>query len=237
VGRYTVKALDAARHDAVVVARFTGVDVVSGEGLDGALAGADAVVDVTNTPATDVDAAVGFFGAATANLLAAEERAGVGHHVLLSIVGIDRIKGYAHYEGKRRQEELVEAGPVPFTIVRATQFHEFPEMVVSWNRRGDTAVIPPLLMQPIAAADTGQILAEIAVGEPRGGIIEVAGPETQDLVDMARRALAAKGDAVRLVPSWRGSLGTRSAGEVLLPGPDARLGPTTFDTWLANGGS
>jgi uncharacterized protein YbjT (DUF2867 family) len=123
---------------------------------------------------------------------------------------------------------------VPFTIQRATQFHEFAEEVVSWTRQGDVASVPPLLVQPVAAADVGEALAALAAGDPRGRVTDLAGPEPQDLVDMARRALAVRGASIRLVPSWRtGVLGVEAAGEVLLAGPDARLGATTFDQWLA----
>jgi uncharacterized protein YbjT (DUF2867 family) len=234
VGRHTVAALRRMRHDPVIVARSTGVDVVTGAGLDEALDGVEAVVDVTNSPADDASAAVGFFAASTGQLLAAEQRAGVRHHVVLSIVGVDRVEGNAHYAGKRRQEALVEAGPVPFTIVRATQFHEFAAMVVGWTRRGDTAMVPPLLVQPVAAADVGEVLAEVASGPPLSTTLELAGPELQDLVDMARRTLLARGENVRLIPSWRdGPLTVEMAGEVLLPGPAARVAPTTFDVWLA----
>jgi uncharacterized protein YbjT (DUF2867 family) len=233
VGRSAVHAVGRAGHEAVVVARSRGVDVTTGEGLDDTLAGVDAVVDVTNSTATDATVTREFFGTVTQRLLAAEERAGVGHHVVLSIVGLDRVEGNAHYAGKRRQEELVRAGSVPWTIVRATQFHDFAAMVAGWTRRGDAAVVPPLLVQPVAVSDVAQVLAEVAAGPPRGRVLEVAGPEPQDLVDMARRTLAARGDAVRLVPSWQaGPFGTEMAGEVLLPGPDAQLGPTTFDSWL-----
>ncbi|MGH3089387.1 MAG: SDR family oxidoreductase [Rubrobacteraceae bacterium] len=234
VGRYTVESLERTGHEAVVVARSRGVDVATGAGLDGALAGVEAVIDVTNKTATDPDVAREFFGATTGQLLAAERRAGVGHHVVLSIVGVDLVEGNAHYAGKRRQEELVEAGSIPFTILRATQFHEFAEMVVGWTREGDVATVPPLLAQPLAASDVGRVLAEIATGPPQGRAPDLAGPETQDLVDMARRALAARGESVRLAPSWReGPFGVEMAGEVLLPGPDARIAPTTFDAWLA----
>jgi uncharacterized protein YbjT (DUF2867 family) len=234
VGRYTAEALEREGHEAVVVARSRGVDVATGAGLDGALAGVEAVVDVTNTTATDPAAAREFFGTTTGHLLAAERRAGVAHHVVLSIVGLDLVEGNAHYAGKRRQEKLVEAGSIPFTILRATQFHEFAEMVVGWTRRGDVATVPPLLVQPVAASDVGRVLAEITTAPPQGRAPDLAGPETQDLVDMARRALAARGESIRLVPSWReGPFGVEMAGEVLLPGPDALLAPTTFDAWLA----
>lgn len=234
VGGHAVAALRAAGHEPVVLARSTGVDVVAGTGLDEGLAGVEAVVDVTSTGVADPEAARAFFAAAVGHLLAAEERAGVRHHVLLSIVGVDRVEGNAHYAGKRHQEALVAAGPIPYTILRATQFHEFAAIVAGWTRRGDTAVVPPLLVQPVAASDVGQALAELAVGPPRGRAGDLAGPGPQDLVDMARRTLAARGEALRLVPSWRdGPFGVEMAGEVMLPGPDARIAPTTFDAWLA----
>src|SRR5262249_6646042 len=151
IGSHVVEAISRTGHEAVVVARSSGVDVTSGQGLDDALAGSDAVIDVTNERGADAEGILRFFAAATGNLLAAETRAGVGHHVLLSIVGVDRLEGNAHYAGKRLQEELVSAGPVPFTIQRATQFHEFAEMIVSRTRQGDEAAVPPLLLQPAAA--------------------------------------------------------------------------------------
>jgi uncharacterized protein YbjT (DUF2867 family) len=156
----------------------------------------------------------------------------VRHHVLLSILGIDRLEGNAHYAGKRRQEELVEAGPVPATILRATQFHEFAEMVVDRTIRDGVAQIPPLLVQPVAAADAARALAEAAAGPPQGRAPDLAGPRPEDLVDMARRALAARGRRVMLAPTWRGVFGVEMAGEAMLPGPGARLAPTTFDAWL-----
>jgi uncharacterized protein YbjT (DUF2867 family) len=235
-GRHVVEAVRRSGHDAVVIARSVGVDVITGAGLDEALAGVDSVVDVLNLHAASADEARSRFGAATTRLLTAEQAAGVGHHVLLSILGVDRLDGNAHYSGKRRQEELSRTGPVPVTIVRAAQFHEFAGMVVDWTRRGGVAIVPPLLVQPIAASDVGVVLAEVATGDPRGDTVDLAGPEPQDLVDMARRTLAARGESIQLVPSWRGPFGVEAAGEVLLPGPDARLAETTFDTWLAEAG-
>lgn len=228
VGRRTVVALERAGHDTVVVARSRGVDLASGAGLDDALSGVEAVVDVSNAP--DPEA----FGPMTERLLAAEEGASVAHHVLLSIVGVHRVEGNPHYAGKRRQEELVEAGPVPWTIVAATQFHEFAVQAVDWTLRDGTATVAPLLLQPVAASDVGDALAEVATRGPRRGTLEIAGPETQDLVDMARRAMAARGRKVRLRASWRdGPFTAEMAGEVLLPGSRARIAPTSFEEWLA----
>jgi uncharacterized protein YbjT (DUF2867 family) len=235
VGRHVVEALKNGAHEAVVVARSRGVDLTTGEGLDEVLAGVEVTIDVSNTVATDPDEAREFFGLETTHLLQAERRGGVGHHVVLSIVGVDRVEGNAHYAGKRRQEELTAAGPIPFSILRATQFFDFAEMVVGWMRREGSARIPPLLVQPVSVADTAKALVEIATGPPQGLGPELAGPETQDLVDMARRTLAARGDSTELVPTWRaGIFGVEMAGEVLLPGPAARIAPTAFANWLAS---
>lgn len=233
IGALTVAALGRDGHDVVRISRSLGVDLTTGDGLDEALADVDAVIDVTNGPAADRAETVAYFGAATRNMLAAEERAGVRHHVLLSIAGIDRIEGNAHYAGKREQERLVATGPVPWTIVPATQFHDFAATVTSWTERDGVATIAPLLVQPVAPADVADVLAEIAAGEPRGRHVDVAGPEPQDLVDMARRTNEARGRAVKLVPTWSTVFGPAMAGDVLLPGDDARIAPTTFDEWLA----
>ncbi|MBH1933263.1 NAD(P)H-binding protein [Streptomyces sp. AV19] len=232
-GALTVAALERDGHDVVRISRSLGVDLTTGEGLDDALAGVEAVVDATNGPVADRAEAVAYFGTTTRNLLAAEERAGVRHHVLLSIVGIADIEGNAHYAGKREQERLVAQGAVPWTIVPATQFHDFAVMAAGWAERDGAAAIAPLLVQPIAPADVADILAEIATGAPQGRYADVAGPETQDLVDMARRTLDAQGRKVRLVPTWSGLFGATMAGEVLLPGEGARIAPTTFEDWLA----
>lgn len=235
IGALTVSALERDGHDVVRISRSLGVDLVTGEGLTEALTRVEAVIDVTSSPATDRTEAVAYFGTVTQNLLAAEQRAGVRHHVLLSIVGVTRVDGNAHYAGKREQERLVAAGPVPWTIVPATQFHDFAAMVASWTEQDGVATIAPLLVQPIAPGDIADVLAEIAVGEPQGHYVDVAGPEPQDLVDMARRTHEARNHRVRLVPSWSGVFGATMAGDVLLPGADARIAPTSFDDWLSAG--
>ena len=235
IGQLTTAALEAAGHQTVPVSRRAGVDAYTGDGLADALAGVDALIDSTNTPSQDEAEIVGFFGAVTKNLLAAGEKAGVRHHVLLSIVGIDHNRHTPHYAGKREQERLVADGPVPWSIVRATQFHDFAAMVAGWAEKDGAATIAPLLVQPIAPADVAAILADVAVRAPLGTRLDIAGPETQDLVDMARRTFAVRGQDIKLVPTWRGSFGTEMAGEALLPGDGVRLGPTTFEDWLAAG--
>jgi uncharacterized protein YbjT (DUF2867 family) len=236
IGAHTVTALEREGHEPVRISRSLGVDLLTGDGLDGALAGVDALVDATNAPATDAAEAAEYFGTTTRNLLAAEQRVGVRHHVLLSIVGMQGIEGVAHYAGKREQERLVTEGPVPWTIVPATQFHDFAAMAAGWTEQDGVATIAPLLVQPIAPADVGDILAEVAAGAPQGRYVDVAGPETQDVVDMARRTNEVRGRKVKLVPTWSGGVfGLTMAGNVLLPGEGARIAPTTFDDWLAAG--
>lgn len=232
IGSLTAAALERAGHEVVGISRSLGVDLHSGDGLDAALSGVEAVIDVTNAPPTDRDGTVAFFGTTTANLLAAERRAGVRHHVLLSIIGVDRVEGNAHYAGKREQERLVAAGEVPWTIVPAAQFHDFAEMVATWTETDGVATIAPALVQPIAPSDIAEVLAELAVGEPRQRYVDVAGPDPQDLVDMARRSYAARGKPITLVPSWDSIFGLDMAGKVMLPGEGARIMPTSFDDWL-----
>ena len=236
IGARIVGFLEADGHEVVPISRSRGIDLLTGAGLEAALAGADAVIDTTSAPPMGVDETRAYFATTTNNLLAAEERAGVGHHVLLSIVGIHDIDGgTAHYEGKRSQERLAAEGKVPWTIVPATQFHDFAALAASWTEHEGAAVIAPLLVQPIAPDDIARVLAEVAVGQPQGRYVDVAGPETQDLVDMARRTHAVRGHQVRLIPSWSGPLDLSMSGNVLLPGDNARLTSTTFDQWLANG--
>ena len=235
IGALTAAALERSGHDVVRISRSLGVDLLTGDGLDEVLAGVEALVDTTSVEASDVGDAVAYLGTLTRNLLAAEHMAEVRHHVLLSIVGVQRIEGNPHYAAKREQEHLVENGPVPWTIVPATQFHDFAATVTSWTEHDGVATIAPLLVQPIAPIEIADVLAEITTGEPQGRYADVAGPKTEDLVDMARRINAVRGRDVRLIPTWSGPLDTSFAGDVLLPGETARIAHTTFDEWLAAG--
>jgi uncharacterized protein YbjT (DUF2867 family) len=233
IGHRTVEALERRGHETVGISRTQGVDVYTGEGLLKALTGVDAVVDASSCAATDRDEAAEFFSRSTRNLLEAELQTGVQHHVLLSIAGLTRVTGNAHYAGKRAQEELVERSTVPWSIVPATHFHDFAEMVTTWTEREGSATIAPLLVQPVAPADVADVLAEVATGPPQGRCPDLAGPEPHDLVDLARRTRAARGTPIRLIPTWSGVFGPDMAGDVLLPGANARIAPTTFDDWLA----
>jgi uncharacterized protein YbjT (DUF2867 family) len=234
VGREVVAALRDAGHEPVELSRARGIDLLAGDGLDDTLAGADALIDVLSTTAADPEETAAFFGRTSGNLLAAEERAGVRHHVLLSIVNVDAVPDNGHYAGKIAQEQRVEASPVPWTILRTTQFHTFAEMVAGRTAAGGVAAVPPLLVQPVDVGDVASVLVELALGQPQGRAPELAGPDTMDLVDMAVRTFAARGDPTTVRASWSESpIGVSMAGEVLLPGPGARIGGTSFTAWLA----
>lgn len=234
VGRHVVAALEEAGHRPVVLSRGEGVDLVAGSGLDAALDGVEAVVDVTSTPTLSSRRSREFFSAVTRNLLAAEQRAGVGHHVALSIVGVDRGRT-GHYAGKLAQEDLVEHGPVPWTILRATQFHEFASQMHQALKAGPWRLSPRMRTQPVAAAEVGRRLAELAVGGPAGRARELAGPREEWLPDLVRRWDLAQGGRGRVVGvPMPGPLGRAMRDGSLLPGPDDDLAGPTFADWLAD---
>ena len=233
VGRHTVEAVRAAGHDAVVLTRSQGVDLVTARGLDAALEGVDAVVDVASIETLKATAAIEFFTAATGNLVAAAADAGVAHVVLLSIVGIDRIP-YDYYAGKIAQEKVVEASRVPWTILRATQFHEFAAQMFARAKLGPLHLAPNARTQPVAAREVGARLAALAAGAPQGRARDFAGPREERLADMVRAFARSEG-----YRGWVPALnvpGPQMAGMragLALPGPDADLGDQTFTEWLS----
>ncbi len=234
VGRHTVSAARAAGHDVVVLSRSAGADVITGVGLVDALQGTDAVIDVTNTTTLSAAKAVAFFETATRTLLAAEEAAGVRHHVALSIVGIDGIDA-SYYAGKLAQERAVGAGPVPFTIARAGQFHEFAGQLLS-GMSGPVAVMPKLLMRPVAAREVGAHLVRVASEAAVGRARDLVGPRDEVLVDLARRQLAFDGMRRRVLSvRLPGAYGKGLASGSLRGGADALHGEITFDEWLRSG--
>ncbi len=199
VGRHVVDVVRRRGHEPVVLSRSTGVDLVSGVDLARHLAGVHAVVDVSGTTQQKRRAAEEFFGGVTARLLAAEVAAGVGHHVTLSIVGVDDVEtGY--YAGKRRQEQVLLAGPVPWSLLRATQFHEFAEQALGFAQVGPLSMVPRMRTQPVAAAEVAEALVDLAVGDPVGRAPDLAGPEEHELVDLARRVAACRRPRRRVVP-------------------------------------
>jgi uncharacterized protein YbjT (DUF2867 family) len=241
IGRGVIERLHERGQDAVAASRSTGVDTVSGEGLAEALAGADVVVDVPNAPSFEDGPVLDFFERSTGNLVTAEKAAGVGHHVVLSIVGADRLPDIGYMRAKVAQERIVTDSGIPFTIVRATQFFEFIPALADAATQGDTATLSDVLMQPIAAADVSAALAEVAVAAPTNGVIELAGPEPLRLDDLARRVLAARGDSrtVHTDPS-AGYFGGTVDDTSLVPGNDPRVtdqrfGVISFSQWLGAG--
>ena len=232
VGSRVVEALRADGHDAVPLSRRTGIDLTTGEGLDAALGGADAVVDTANVTTLSADAATRFFEAATGNLAAAAARAGVSHLVLLSIVGIDRMP-HDYYAGKLAQERVVEAADVPWTILRATQFHEFAGQLFDRAKLGPLHVAPRARVQPIAARDVGAHLAALAAGAPQGRAADLAGPREEALDEMVK-AYARRTGHGGWIPSVSlpGAQMKAMRAGLALPGGDAVLATQTFADWL-----
>lgn len=231
VGRHVVEAARAGKHDVVVLTRARGADVITGEGLTKALEGADAVIDVTNLVTTSAGRAREFFGTATRNLMKAEKAVGVGHHVALSIVGIDDIDS-SYYAGKLAQERAVATGGVPYTIARAAQFHEFAGQLLS-SMVGPIAVLPKTLMRPVAAREVGLHLIDVTEAGPVGRATDIIGPRDEELADLARRQL--KFDGFRravLEVRLPGRFGKGLASGSLRGGPGAIQGKITFDQWL-----
>lgn len=233
VGRPTVEAARAVGHEVVVLARSQGVDLVSGKGVEAALAGVDTVIDVTSVETLRAATAIEFFTAAMGNLVAAAASAGVGHLVLLSIVGIDRIP-YDYYAGKVAQEKVVEASPVPWTIQRATQFHEFAAQMFARAKVGPLHLAPRARTQPVAAREVGERLATLAAEGARGRVRDFAGPHEEQLAEMVRayaRSAGYRGWIPALNVPGQQMRGMR-AGDAL-PDADADLGRQTFAEWLA----
>jgi uncharacterized protein YbjT (DUF2867 family) len=234
IGRNVVRRLVAQGHEAVPASPATGVDTISGEGVANVVTGADVVVDVSNAPVWDDDAVLEFFTTSTRNLLAAERNARVGHHVAVSIVGADRLPDSGYLRAKVAQEAEVEAGLIPYTILRATQFLEFLPQTVEAGAEGDSVRLSTGLMQPVAADDVAATVAELAIGTPVGGHVELGGPEALGIDAWARRLFAATGDARTVIgdPHAR-YFGTELHDGELTAGDGARIGPTDFDTWFA----
>lgn len=231
VGRHVVEAARAGGHEVVILTRHNGADVITGEGLSEALDGADAVIDVTNVFTLSAGKARQFFESATRNLMAAEKRAGVGHHIALSIVGIDAIDA-SYYAGKLAQERAVAAGDVPYTIARAAQFHEFAGQVLS-GMNGPFALMPKTLMRPVAAREIGAHLIGIAETGPSGRAPDLVGPRDEVLADLARRQLAFDGIRRRVLDvRLPGTYGKGLASGSLRGDANAIQGTATFDEWL-----
>lgn len=234
IGSKTVNLLRQRVHEVVAASLATGVNLLTGEGLADAVAGADLVVDVTNSPSFEDNAVMNFFQTSGRNIIAAEVAAGVKHHVALSVVGTERLQNNGYFRAKLAQEKLIEASPVPYSILRSTQFFEFLGGIAQAGTHGETIRLSPALFQPIAADDVAAALTDVTLGAPLNGMTEVAGPERVSMAELVQRYLTAKGDPRTVTvdvnePYFGGVLNDQS----LTPGANPRLGVKTFDVWFS----
>ena len=233
IGSQVVKILNAGGHEAVPLSPSNGVDLLSGKGLAEGLAGADVVVNLSNSPTFD-EASPAFFQTTMDNLLAAAEAAGVGHAVILSIVGAELVPDLVYYQAKVLQEDVLKAGPVPYSIVRATQFFEFTETTLAWTSDENTVRLPTTLIQPMAAADVAQAVADVVVGKPLQGTRDVAGPEVFTLDELGRITLAAKADKRAVVADNTAGMFAAVHGDAIIARDGAVIAKTTYRDWLAH---
>jgi uncharacterized protein YbjT (DUF2867 family) len=234
IGSRVVTKLVAAGHEVVSAAPSNGINSVTGEGLSEAMAGAHAVLDVTNSPTFDPDEILDFFHKSTSNQLAAEKEEHVRHHVVLSIVGMGRLPDNPYLKGKALQENLVEGSGVPFTIIRATQFMEYLGTIADHGGKEGATHISTGNVQVIAASDLVDAIIDVLTGDPANGVIQIAGPEREPMSDVVARYLKAKGDTRRVVAEADAIyFGSRLEENTLVPEGKARLGHTTFSEWIA----
>ena len=238
IGSKLVKLLSEQGHEAIAASPATGVNTITGEGLDPALAGVDTVVDVANSPSFEDRAVLEFFQTSGRNLLAAEARAGVRHHVALSVVGTHRLAESGYFRGKIAQEELIEAAGIPYTIVHSTQFFEFLGGIVQSGTQGDEVRLSPAFVQPIASDDVARAMADATLGAPVNGTVEIAGPERVRLAELAQRYMGKIGDT-RTVQADAGAryFGALLTDDTLVPGSGPRLGKIDFETWFSRSGA
>jgi uncharacterized protein YbjT (DUF2867 family) len=234
IGSGVVAKLAEAGHEAVAASPATGVDTLTGAGVAEVLKDTAVVVDVSNSPSFADDDVLDFFRTSTSTLLAAERDAGVGHHVAVSIVGADRMADSGYMRAKVAQEELIRDGDVPWSVLRSTQFFEFLGGIVAGGADGDVVRLSDALMQPVAADDVVENLAEVATGAPLVGMVELGGPEALPIAELGRRWLRNRGDEREVVVDHSvGYFGAIVDDTSLVPGEDARIGRITFADWLA----
>ena len=238
IGSRLVATLNEDGHRAVSAALDTGVNTITGEGLHDVLEGVSVVVDVSNAPSFEDAAVLEFFETSTRNILDAEAAAGVGHHVVLSIVGADRLPDSGYYRAKLTQEKLIAGSSIPYSIVHVTQFFEFIERIAQASAAGDIIRVAPVSIQPIAADDVARALARVSVGAPLNGIVEFAGPEQFRLDDLIRRVLHERRDHREVVADPQARYFGGQLGECTLgPSGDAELGAIRFEDWLRQSSS
>ena len=233
IGSKLVNKLREHGHEAVAAAPNTGVNTLTGEGLAEVLKGASVVVDVSNSPSWDDAAVLNFFETSTRNLLSYEAAAGVRHHVALSVVGTERLAESGYFRAKIAQEKLIKESSIPYTIVHATQFFEFIKGIADISMVDGKAHVPPVLFQPMAADDVAIAVARVAVGQPENGTVEIGGPEKFRMDELVRRRLASLKDSREVVADRNAAYsGAKINDSTLVPGANARLGETRFETWL-----
>lgn len=233
IGSKLVALLRDKGNEAIAAAPNTGVNTITGEGLAEALTGADVVVDLSNSPSFEDGAVMEFFQASGRNLIAAEKAAGVKHHVVLSVVGTQRMVDSGYMRAKEAQENLVKTSGVPYSIMQSTQFFEFADRIVGGALEGDVYRLSPALIQPIVSDEVVAFLADIVLGAPLNATVEIGGPEAMPIDELARELLSAKQDPRRIVPDTHARyFGAELNDQSLIPGPNARLGTFTFAEWL-----
>src|SRR5437899_8625834 len=234
IGKKLVTKLRERGHQVMAASPSTGVNTITSEGVAQALAGAQVVVDVANAPVWEDKAVLEFFETSGRNLLAAEATAGVGHHVALSVVGTERLLVSGYFRAKMAQETLIKASPIPYTIVRATQFFEFVGGIAQSATEGQTVRLSPALMQPIVSDDVAAALVQVVVGTPLNGTVELAGPERLRLDELVRQFLSAHRDARKVTTHVQPLyFGIELNDQSLTPGNNPRIGPTRFEDWLS----
>src|SRR5712671_6775508 len=237
IGSKLVNKVREQGHEAAAAAPNTGVNTLTGEGLAEVLKGASVVVDVSNSPSWDDAAVLNFFQTSTRNLLSYEAAAGVGHHVALSVVGTDQLSESGYFRAKIAQEKLIKESPIPYTIIHATQFFEFLKGLADISVVDGKVHLPPVLFQPMAAEDVASAVGRIAVGLPVNGIVEIGGPEQFRVDELVRLRLASLKDPREVIADRNARYsGAKISERTLVPGDDARLGETTFETWLIQSG-
>ncbi|MFD7612590.1 SDR family oxidoreductase [Streptomyces sp. NPDC059828] len=236
IGSQAVKLLTGAGHEVVSASLSTGVDVLSGKGLDEALSGADVAINLTNSPTFDASS-IAFFETSMTTIGAAADAAGVGHQVILSIVGVDQVPRLDYYRAKVAQEDALANGPTPYSIVRATQFFEFVEAIMSMTTDGDAVRLPPTPVQPMASADVAAAVVGTASGPPLQGVRNIGGPEVFPLDELGRITLGARPDGRRVLPDDQAGMFAVVPGDVLTTPEGADLGPTYYRDWLEGAGA
>lgn len=238
IGSKTVERLRKKGHDVLAASPNSGVNTITGEGLADALAGAQVVIDLANSPSFEDKAVLEFFETSGRNLLAAEKAAGVKHHVALSVVGTERLQGSGYFRGKMAQENLIRSAGIPYTIVHSTQFFEFMGAIAKAGVVGETIHLSPAYMQPISSDDVADAMADVALAEPVNGTTEIAGPDRERLSEMVGRFLKATRDERKVVvDSHALYFGVELDDRSLVPGRNPRIGATRFDQWLSRSAS